>query len=132
MDVKKILENSKVIAVVGLSPDPSRTSNWVASYMQSKGYRIIPVNPRETGKEILGEKVYSDILSIPQEIDIVNIFRRSEFVYPHVEEAVKKNAKVVWMQLGIINEEAAEYARKHGLEVVMNRCIATTHSSLFG
>ncbi len=132
MDLKEILENARTIAVVGLSPDRSRTSNWVASYMQSRGYRIVPVNPRETGKKILGERVYPDLLSIPFDVDIVNIFRRSEFVYPHVEEAVKKKAKVVWMQLGVYNEEAAELARENGLEVVMNMCIATTHSAIFG
>ncbi len=132
MDLREILEKSHIIAVVGLSPDKSRTSNWVASYMQSRGYKIIPVNPREAGKKILGERVYPDLLSIPFDIDIVNIFRRSEFVYPHVKEAVKKGAKVVWMQLGIYNEEAAELARKNDIEVVMNMCIATTHSAIFG
>ncbi len=132
MDLREILEGSHVIAVVGLSPDKRRTSNWVASYMQSRGYKIVPVNPKEAGGTILGEKVYPDLLSIPFDIDIVNIFRRSEFVYPHVEEAVVKGTKVIWMQLGIANEKAAELAREHGIEVVMNMCIATTHSALFG
>ncbi len=132
MDLREILEGSHVIAVVGLSPDKRRTSNWVASYMQSRGYKIVPVNPKEVGGTILGEKVYPDLLSIPFDIDIVNIFRRSEFVYPHVEEAVVKGTKVIWMQLGIANEKAAELAREHGIEVVMNMCIATTHSALFG
>ena len=132
MDLREILESSHVIAVVGLSPDRSRTSNWVASYMQSRGYKIVPVNPKMAGKEILGERVYSNLTGIPFDIDIVNIFRRSEFVYPHVEEAVKRGVKVIWMQLGIYNEKAAELAKSNGIEVVMNMCIATTHSAIFG
>ncbi|MCD6122540.1 MAG: CoA-binding protein [Spirochaetales bacterium] len=132
MDMKEILKNSKTIAVVGISSDPSRTSNWVASYMQSHGYKIIPVNPKEKGKKILGEPVFDNLLSIEEGIDIVNIFRRPEFVYLHVEEAVRVHAKVVWMQLGIINREAAKLAEDNGITVIMNRCIATTHSHLSG
>ena len=132
MDIKTILEAADTIAVVGLSSDPSRTSHWVASYLQSRGYRIIPVNPKEAGNNILGERVYADLISVPEDVDIVNIFRRSEFVYPHVEEAVKIHAKVVWMQLGINNEQAARLAEDNGIAVIMNRCIATTHSHLFG
>lgn len=131
-DIQGILNNSKVIAVVGLSPNSAKTSHWVASYMQSKGYKIIPVNPREAGRNILGEPVFENLLSIKEDIDIVNIFRRSEFVYPHVKEAVKVHAKIVWMQLGIINKEAAKLAEDNGITVIMNRCIATTHSNLFG
>lgn len=132
MDIEAILKNSKVIAVVGISADPSRTSHWVASYMQSKGYKILPVNPKETGNKILGEVVSADLLSIKEDIDIVDIFRRPEFVYPHVEEAVKVHAKVVWMQLGIVNREAAKLAEDNGITVIMNRCIATMYSRLLG
>ena len=132
IDIREILENSKVIAVVGISANPSKTSHWVSSYMQKHGYKIIPVNPKEAGGKILGESVFKNLLSVEENIDIVNIFRRSEFVYPHVEEAVKTNAKVVWMQLGIFNEDAAKLAENNGFKVIMNRCIATTHSHLFG
>lgn len=126
----EILNTSKVVAVVGLSPNPERVSYQVASYLKEHGYKIIPVNPGAT--EILGEKCYPNLGSIPEPVDVVDIFRRSEEVPPIVEEAVKIGAKVVWMQEGVVNEAAAERARQSGLKVVMNKCMRRTHRSLSG
>ncbi len=127
---KEILDSSRVIAVVGLSSNPERPSNKVAVYLKENGYTIIPVNPNE--KEILGETSYPDLSSVPVNVDLVDIFRRSEDVYPIVEEAVKIGAKVVWMQEGVINEEAAAYAREKGLEVVMDLCTKKQHEKFYG
>lgn len=118
----------KTIAIVGLSDDPSRPSNEVASYLQSEGFTIIPVNPNYA--EILGEKGYPDLLSIPKEIklDVVDIFRRSEDVMPHVKETVARgDAHTLWLQEGITNEEAETYARDHGLHVIANFCLMKAH-----
>ena len=123
--MEKIFKDSKTIAVVGLSSNPSRPSYSVARYLQSQGYKIIPVNPNE--KEILGEKSYPDLVSIPDKIDIVDIFRRSEDVPPVIEQAIKIKAKVVWMQEGIVNEEAAKKASDAGLTVVMDKCMYKEH-----
>jgi uncharacterized protein len=125
----KLLKEAKHIAVVGLSSNPERTSYMIAEAMQQAGYRIFPVNPMLTAP-VLGEKPYSNLSEIKEQIDIVNIFRRSETVFPIVEEAVQIKAKAVWMQLGVENEAAAEYAREHGLSVVMNRCIKVDHALL--
>ncbi|WP_240417433.1 CoA-binding protein [Paenibacillus periandrae] len=119
--IKELLKNAGNIAVVGLSDKPDRTSYMVAEAMQSKGYRIIPVNPN--AKQILGELCYPSLSDIPEPVDIVNVFRRSDQVVPVAEEAVKINAKVFWLQLGIFNDEAAEIAKSGGLEVIMDRCI---------
>lgn len=127
---QNLLENVKTIAIVGLSDNPERPSFNVASYLQSEGFRIIPINPNYS--EILGEKVYPDILSIPREIqvDIVDIFRRSEDVLPHVKEAISRgDVKTIWLQEGITNPEAEEYARNHGLNMVANFCLMKTHKS---
>ena len=124
----EILNNYKTIAVVGLSSEPQRPAYSIARYMKKKGYRIIPVNPGET--EVLGEKAYPDLSSVPEPIEIVNIFRRPEFVPEVVEEAIAVGAKVVWMQEGIAHEEAAERADEAGLSVVMDRCIRTEHRRL--
>lgn len=129
-DKKTILEQVKVIAVVGLSRRESRPGYYVPAYMHAAGYRIIPVNPYL--EEALGEKAYPDLLSIPEPVDMVVIFRRSEDVPPVVDDAIEIGAKVVWMQLGIINEEAAAKARAAGLQVVMNSCIKIDHQRLFG
>jgi predicted CoA-binding protein len=126
--ISEILRVYRTIAVVGLSAKRYRPSYGVAEYMQRAGYRIIPVNPHET--EILGEKCYPDVESIPEPIDIVDVFRRSEFVPEIVEAAIRKGAKVVWMQEGVIHEEAARRAREAGLEVVMDRCILKDHRRL--
>jgi predicted CoA-binding protein len=126
--VRDILEKSKVIAVVGLSPKPERDSHEVAKYLQGQGYRIVPVNPR--ADTILGEKAYPDLASIPEKIDVVDIFRRSEDVPPIVDQAIDIGAKAVWMQLGIVNEGAAAKAREAGLGVVMDRCMLVEHRNL--
>ncbi|MBI4340078.1 MAG: CoA-binding protein [Chloroflexi bacterium] len=116
--VEQQLTQSKVIAVVGLSPNPDRDSHRVAKYLQSVGYKIIPVNP--TVDEVLGEKSYPDLKSVPTAIDMVDIFRRSELVGPVVDEAIEVKAKFVWMQDGVVNEESAEKARAAGIPVIMN------------
>ncbi|MFH1639509.1 MAG: CoA-binding protein [Chloroflexota bacterium] len=118
----------RTVAIVGLSPDPERPSNKVAGYLQRHGYRIIPVNPGV--REILGEASYPDLISIPEPVDTVDIFRRAEFVPAIVEEAIRIKAKAVWMQEGIINKAAAGRAREAGLLVVMDRCMAVALSEL--
>jgi uncharacterized protein len=120
-----ILQSARTIAVVGLSGKRYRPSYGVAEYLQRSGYRIIPVNPEET--EVLGEKSYPDLDSVPGQVDVVDIFRRSEFVPEIVEAAIRKGAKAVWMQEGVIHEEAASRARQAGLAVVMDRCILKDH-----
>jgi len=125
---ENLLRNSKTIAVVGLSGRRSRPSYGVSEYMQSNGYRIIPVNPNEA--EILGEKVYASLEEVPDRIDIVDIFRRSESVPEIVDAAIRIGAKGIWMQEGVIHDEAAEKARAAGLEVVMDRCILKEHRKL--
>jgi len=119
--ILEILKKYKTIAVVGLSSNPMRPSFGVTEYMQGVGYRIIPVNPNET--EVLGEKSYARLEDVPEKIDIVNVFRRAEGVPPVVASAIRIGAKVVWMQLGIENEEAAAKARAAGLVVVEDACI---------
>jgi hypothetical protein len=127
--IKEILETYRTIAVVGLSSQTSRPSFSVSRYMQSAGYRIIPVNPRET--EVLGERAYPCLDDIPEAFEIVDIFRRSEYVPDIVKAAIRRNARVIWMQLGVIHEEAAARARSAGLEVVMDRCILQDHMQYF-
>jgi len=126
MNIRELLRSSRVIAVVGLSGKKFRPSYGVAEYMQHEGYRIIPVNPNET--EVLGEKSYARLEDIGEPIDIVDIFRRSEFVMPLVDSAIRLGAKAVWMQEGVEDEEAAQKAREAGLFVVMDRCILKEHS----
>lgn len=127
--IKQILTDAQVVAVVGLSDKPDRVSYMVAEAMQKKGYRIIPVNPMVEGT-ILGETCYPALKDIPEKVDIVNVFRRSEQVVPVAEEAVEIGAKVFWLQLGIANDEAAAIAQNGGLEVVMDRCIKVEDSIL--
>ena len=129
-NIEDILRNSRTIAVVGLSADPERPSYVVASYLKEHGYKIIPVNPNE--KTILRKKSYPDLASIPEKVDIVDIFRRSEDVPPIVREAIKIGAKTIWMQERVINKEAAAEARKAGLKVVMNKCLRKQHIKLTG
>ena len=126
MTIPELLRSSHVIAVVGLSGKKFRPSYGVAEYMQREGYRIIPVNPNES--EVLGEKSYARLEDVPGPIDIVNIFRRSEFVGPIVETAVRAGAKAIWMQEDVEDENAAQKARDAGLFVVMDRCILKEHS----
>jgi len=128
MQEATILNNYRTIAMVGLSPDPNRPSHRVAKYLINHGYKVIPVNPDT--QEILGIRSYSDMSSIPEPIEIVDIFRRSEEVMPIVDEAIKIGAKVVWMQEEVINEEAAFRARDAGLLVVMDRCMLKEHKRL--
>lgn len=119
--IAKVLKTSKVIAVVGLSPKEERPSHYVSVYMKENGYKIIPVNPGQT--ELLGEKCYPSLLEVPGPIDIVNIFREPSAVPEIVDQAIQKGAKTVWMQLGIVHNEAARKAQKAGLTVIMNKCI---------
>lgn len=125
MTIREILTSSKTIAVVGLSSRKFRASYGVSQYMQDQGYHIIPVNPNET--EVLGEKAYGTLEEVPEKIDIVNIFRRSDQVMPIVESAIRIGAKAVWMQEDVVNEEAAAKARAAGLFVVMDSCILKEH-----
>jgi predicted CoA-binding protein len=123
-----IFREARTIAVVGLSPNPERPSHRVARYLQEQGYRIIPVNP--TVDSVLGEKSHACVADVPPPVDVVDIFRRSEDVPPVVDEAIRVGAKVVWMQEGVVNEEAAERARNAGLAVVMDRCMLKEHQRL--
>jgi predicted CoA-binding protein len=123
--IDRILTETKTIAVVGLSSDGTRASNSVSRYMQSNGYRIIPVNPNEA--TVLGEKSYARLEDVPDKIDLVDIFRRSEEAGQHVDEAIRIGARGVWLQEGVIDEEAARRAIEAGLDVVMDRCILKEH-----
>ncbi|MFM8153069.1 MAG: CoA-binding protein, partial [Polynucleobacter victoriensis] len=123
--MKSLLQETKVIAVVGLSDKPSRPSYDVSRYMQAHGYKIIPVNPSCT--EILGEKCYPDLKSIPVPVDMVNVFRKSEDCLPVAKDAVAIGAKSLWLQLGVINDETHDFAQEHGLEVVMDKCLMIEH-----
>jgi predicted CoA-binding protein len=120
--LREILSRTRAIAQVGATQKSNRPAFAVMKYLQGKGYRVIPVNPAFAGEEILGERVYPDLKSIPEPIDLVQIFRRSEFAGAVVDEAIAAGAKVVWMQLGVRDDAAAERAKATGLEVVMNRC----------
>jgi uncharacterized protein len=128
--MKDILLSTKTIASVGLSSNTQKESYWIVSYLKDQGYHIVPVNP--TAEEILGEKSYPDLESVPEKIDVVQVFRRPEDVPPIVDSAIKVGAKVVWMQEGIVNEEAAQKAREAGLQVVMDACMRATHRRLIG
>jgi predicted CoA-binding protein len=126
--MKEILQSARTIASVGLSSNPEKESYGVGEYLKKQGYRLIPVNP--TADEILGEKSYPDLASVPEKIDVVQVFRKPEDVPPVVEGAIRAGAKVVWMQEGIVNEAAAQSARAAGLQVVMDACMRETHQRL--
>ena len=128
--IAEMLKRARTIAVVGLSSKKRRPSYGVSQYMQSAGYRIIPVNPNE--REVLGEKCYARLEDVPEKVDIVNVFRRSELVPEVVESAIRIGARAVWMQEGVVHEEAAQRARDAGLEVVMDRCILKEHRKKIG
>ena len=128
--MKEILLSAKTIASVGLSSNPSKESFGIVQYLKDQGYRIIPVNP--SASEIMGEKAYPDLSSIPDKVDVVQIFRKPEDVPPVVDEAIKIGAKVVWMQEGITHEESAQKARAAGLQVVMSMCMRSAHRGLIG
>ena len=127
-DIKEIVTKYHTIAVVGLSPDAGKPSFEVAAYLQRAGYRIIPVNP--ACQEILGERCYPTLAEIPDQVEIVDVFRRPEFLPQIVEQAISKGAKVVWMQEGIVNQQAADRAEAAGLAVVMDRCLLKEHHKL--
>ena len=129
-DLRRILNDYKRVAIVGLSADWSRPSNFAAKYLIDHGFEVIPVNPKYD--EILGQKCYTDLASIPTPVDIVDLFQRVDRIPPFVDQAIEIGAKVVWMQLGIIHEEAAQKARDAGLEVVMDRCMKIEYARLFG
>ena len=128
-DLKRLFETVRTISVVGCSPRPERPGHYVAKYLQDLGYRIIPVNPGQS--EILGEKCYASLRDIPEPVDMVDCFRRAEDIPPVVEDAIAIGAKFVWMQLGIVNEEAAQRATDAGIEVVMDRCPKIDYPRLF-
>ncbi len=130
VQLRRILKESHTIAVVGLSADWFRPSYFAAKYMQEHGYKVIPVNPKYA--EILGERCYPDLKSIPEKVDIVDVFRKSEDCVPIAHEAVAIGAKKLWLQIGVINEEARQIAETAGLEVVMNRCVKIEYARLFG
>lgn len=128
-ELKRLFETVRTIAVVGCSPRPERPGHYVAKYLKDLGYRIIPVNPGQT--EILGEKCYASLRDIPEPVDMVDCFRRAEDIPPVVEDAIAIGAKFVWMQLGIVNEEAAQRAIAAGIGVVMDRCPKIDYPRLF-
>lgn len=128
--IGEVLKSARNIAVVGLSDSPLRSSHGVAAYMQSQGYRIFPVNPTIT--DALGEPSYGSLLDVKEKIDVVNIFRRPEFVPAVVDQAIQLKVPVIWMQEGVIHEQAAEKARRAGIFVVMDRCILKEHRARFG
>jgi uncharacterized protein len=130
-EIRDLLAGSRTVAVVGLSDRPYRTSHSIARSLQDFGFRIFPVNPNPRGP-ILGEEPYASVEEIPEAVDIVDVFRSSEKVMPTARDAVAAGAKVLWMQSGVVNEEAAAQAREHGLTVVMDRCIMVDYASLVG
>jgi predicted CoA-binding protein len=129
-DLRRILTDYKRVAMVGLSADWSRPSNFAAKYLLDHGFEVIPVNPKYP--EILGQKCYADLRDIPTPVDIVDLFQRVDRIPQFVDQAIEIGAKVVWMQLGIVHEEAAQKARDAGLEVVMDRCMKIEYARLFG
>jgi predicted CoA-binding protein len=130
-EIRELLVSSRTVAVVGLSDRPYRTSHSIARTLQGFGFRIFPVNPNLDGP-VLGEEPYASVEEIPEPVDIVDVFRRSEKVMPTARDAVAAGAKALWMQSGVVNEEAATYARENGLTVVMDRCIMVDYASLVG
>lgn len=123
--ITELLRTVKIIAVVGLTSDPMRPSHGVSAYMQSQGYRVIPVNPNES--KVLGEKAYATLADVPEKIDLVNVFRRPEFVADVVRQTVALRLPAIWLQEGVVDEQAAQRAREAGLIVVMDRCILKEH-----
>jgi len=130
--IRRILAGTKTIAMVGASANWNRPSYFAMKYLQAKGFRVIPVNPRELGKEILGEKVYGELKDVPDKIDMVDVFRASNAVPPIAQDAIAIGAKVLWLQLGVRHPEAAEAAERAGLTVIMNRCPKIEYGRLFG
>jgi len=130
-EIRDLLRRARTVAVVGLSDKPYRTSHVIAGALQRFGFKVFPVNPNLKGP-VLGEEPYASLEDIPAAVDIVDVFRSSEKVMPVAEDAVAMGAKVLWMQTGVVNEEAAAYAEEHGLTVVMDRCIKVDYATLVG
>jgi len=130
--LRRILRENQVIAMVGLSADWYRPSYFAAKYLQEHGYRVIPVNPRYAGKQVLGETCYASLREVPDRVDVVDVFRRTEDVAPIADEAIALGAKVLWQQIGVKNEMAAAKARAAGMDAVMDRCMKIEHGRLFG
>jgi predicted CoA-binding protein len=131
-ELRRILRETRVIAMVGASPSWNRPSHFVLKYMQRKGYRVIPVNPAAAGQELCGERVFASLEEIPGSVDLVDVFRNSQAAGPITDQAIAKKAKVVWMQLTVRNDEAAARARAAGLAVVMDRCLKIEYGRLYG
>ena len=131
-DLRRLFATTRTVAMVGASPKWNRPSHFVMKYLQGKGYRVIPVNPANAGETILGEPVYASLAEVPVPIDLVDVFRNSEAAGPITDQAIQVKARVVWMQLTVRNDAAAERARAAGLEVVMNRCLKIEYGRLFG
>jgi uncharacterized protein len=130
--LRRLLRDNRVIAVVGLSADWFRPSYFAAKYLQEHGYRIVPVNPRYAGKDILGERCFASLREIPEKVDVVDVFRKTGDVPPIAEDAIAIGAKVLWQQIGVKNEAAAARARAAGLDAVIDRCMKIEHGRLFG
>jgi hypothetical protein len=130
--LRRILHESRVIAMVGLSADWYRPSYFAAKYLREHGYKVIPVNPRYAGKQVLGETCYASLREIPGRVDVVDVFRRTEDVAPVADEAIALGAKVLWQQIGVKNEAATAKARAAGMDAVMDRCMKIEHGRLFG
>ena len=130
--LRRILHESRVVAMVGLSADWYRPSYFAAKYLQEHGYKVIPVNPRYAGKQVLGETCYASLREIPGRVDVVDVFRRTEDVAPVADEAIALGTKVLWQQIGVKNEAAAAKARAAGMDTVMDRCMKIEHGRLFG
>ena len=130
--LRRILRENQVIAMVGLSADWYRPSYFAAKYLQEHGYRVIPVNPRYAGKQVLGETCYASLREVPDRVDVVDVFRRTEDVAPIADEAIALGAKVLWQQIGVMNDAAAAKARAAGMDAVMDRCMKIEHGRLFG
>jgi len=130
--LRRILSENRVIAIVGLSADWYRPSYFAAKYLQEHGYRVIPVNPRYAGQKVLGERCYASLKDIPDKIDVVDVFRKTEDVMPIAQDAIAIGARALWQQIGVKNAQAAAAARKAGLDAVMDRCMKIEHARLFG
>jgi len=130
--LRRILRDCRTVAVVGLSAEWHRPSFFVAKYLQQHGCRVIPVNPRYAGQQILGETVYASLLDIPDKVDMVDVFRRSAEVLPIAQQALQIGARCLWQQIGVVNTEADALARSAGLDSVMDRCVKIEHARLFG
>lgn len=128
-DIKKILEETKTVAVIGLSPKPERDSYKVGKYLKDNGFTILPIRPAQ--QEILGEKAYKNLDDVKEPVDMVDVFRSSDQIMPHVDEAIRNGAKVFWMQLGIENEEAAQKLVDAGIDVIMNKCTKIEYDKFF-